>query len=85
MVSVLEKIGGSKMFQKIVGVFLMIMCVISSTYMAYLIGSMIVKDYLLNGIVPVIISFVIGTILMALFFRLFNKFVFKIKMNNKNN
>lgn len=73
------------MFQKIVGVFLMIMYVIASIYMTYIVGSKIVKDYLNYGIVPVIISFVIGAVLMTLMLWLFNKLVFKINLIKKGN
>lgn len=67
------------MFQKIVGVFLMIMCIFTTIYMVYLTGHLIVKDYLLNGIVPVIISFVIGAVLMILTLYWVNKIITKIK------
>lgn len=79
MVSVLEEIGENNMFQKIAGVFLIIMCVVTTFYMSYLVGHLIVKDYLLNGIIPVIISFVIGALLMVLTLCWVNKLITKIK------
>lgn len=73
------------MFQKLAGIFLMVMCIFTTIYMVYLTGHLIVKDYLLNGIIPVIISFVIGAVLMTIMLWLFNKFAFKINLIKKGN